>query len=332
MSNQYSIPDGQSDKIRTVVRPAGLPGFRRHPVQYLPGFGICFLPLCPPQADISDTRSIFIMIRVEQTGPVKKFHLARTLWGQGRYFTACYWVDGVMVDTGCAHTVGELLRATDGLRVDLIINTHSHEDHIAGNAALQSRDAAPVQAHLLALPVLAEPRKKQPLRLYQRVMWGYPEPSRGEPIGQAVDINYLHFQVIHTPGHSVDHICLFESNHGWLFTGDAFIGGKDRALRADYDVWNIMASLRKIAGLDASVAFTGSGTIKKKPRQEMLRKIAYLEETAARVGNLHAQGLSYHQITKTLFGKEMALRYLTLGHFSGKNLVRSFIEDRPDQP
>lgn len=272
------------------------------------------------------------MIHVSQTGPVKKFHLARTLWGRGRYFTACYWVDGVMVDTGCAHTVGELLRATDGLKVDVIINTHSHEDHIAGNAAIQIRDGASIRAHPLALPVLAEPGKMQPLRPYQRVMWGYPEPSKGLPIGKTVERNGLRFQVIHTPGHSVDHICLFETNYGWLFTGDTFIGGKDRALRADYNVWNIMASLRKIAVLDASVAFTGSGSIKKAPQQEIRQKIEFLEETAARVWNLHRKGLSRSRIRDELFGKEMLLCYITLGHFSGKNLVRSFIDDHPDRP
>ncbi len=272
------------------------------------------------------------MIHVVQIGPVRKFHLARTLWGRGRYFTACYWVDGVMVDTGCAYTVKELLRSMDGLKVDLIINTHSHEDHIAGNDAFQHRDGTPVLAHPLALPVLSEPRKRQPLRMYQKVMWGYPGPSRGEPIGRSVDINNLHFQVIHTPGHSVDHICLFESNHGWLFTGDAFIGGKDRALRADYDIWSIMASLRKMASLEASCVFTGSGSIKKAPQHEIQEKIAYLEETAERVWDLHNKGHSYSRIRERLFGREMMLNYITLGHFSGRNLVRSFIEDRPPIP
>jgi glyoxylase-like metal-dependent hydrolase (beta-lactamase superfamily II) len=272
------------------------------------------------------------MIHVSQTGPVKKFRLARTLWGRGRYFTACYWVDGVMVDTGCAHTVGELLHAIEGLKVDVIINTHSHEDHIAGNAAIQLRDGASIQAHRLALPVLAEPRKKQPLRPYQRVMWGYPRPSKGLPIGETVEQNSLRFQVINTPGHSVDHICLYEKDRGWLFTGDTFIGGKDRALRADYNIWNIMASLRKIARFDASLAFTGSGSIKRAPQSEIYWKIKYLEETAERVWDLHRKGLSRSRIRNELFGKEMLLNYITLGHFSGKNLVRSFIDDRPDQP
>lgn len=63
---------------------------------------------------------MLIMIHVEQIGPVKKFHLARTLWGRGRYYTACYWVDGIVVDTGCAHTVEELLCALEQSKVDFM--------------------------------------------------------------------------------------------------------------------------------------------------------------------------------------------------------------------
>ncbi len=269
------------------------------------------------------------MIHVEQIGPVTKFHLARTLWGRGRYFTACYRVDGLMVDTGCAHTVRELLHALEGSGVELVLNTHSHEDHIAANAELQRQYGATVLAHPLALPVLAAPRDRQPLRPYQRVMWGYPEPSRGAPLGETVEHNDLRFQVIHTPGHSRDHVCFFETNHGWLFTGDAFIGGKDCALRADYDIWKIMASLRLLADLEPAFIFSGSGSVKQDPKNEILKKLEYLGDTVDRVWDLHRRGHSYRTIRGKLFGPETLLHYITLGNFSGRNLVRSFIEDRP---
>lgn len=269
------------------------------------------------------------MIQVETMGPVKKFRLARTLLGRGRYFTACYLVDGVMVDTGCAHTVGELADAVAALKLEWIINTHSHEDHIAANAALQRRHGAAILAHSLALPVLAAPKERQPLRPYQRIMWGYPEPSIGTPLAERIGTRHLRFDVIHTPGHSPDHVCLYETENGWVFTGDAYVGGKDRALRADYNIWKIMASLKKIADLDPSCAFTGSGSVKEAPRKDILSKVRYLEDTAGRVRDLYEKGLTYRRIRQRLFGPEMAIRYVTLGHFSGKQLIRSFIEDHP---
>jgi glyoxylase-like metal-dependent hydrolase (beta-lactamase superfamily II) len=68
--------------------------------------------------------------------------------------------------------------------------------------------------------------------------------------------------VIPTPGHSPDHICLFEAQQGWLFSGDAYIGGKDRALRAGYDIHGIIASLKRLSELPVTTIFSGSGTVR----------------------------------------------------------------------
>ena len=65
-----------------------------------------------------------------------------------------------------------------------------------------------------------------------------------------------------------------------------------------------------------------------KTRKKILRKIDYLEEMGERVLTLQRKGLSNRQIRKRLFGKEMLMAYFTMGHFSGKNLVRSYIENR----
>jgi len=268
------------------------------------------------------------MIQIEQIGEVRKFRLARTIAGRGLYFTAAYWVDGLMVDTGCAYTVRELLESVDNFPVRCIVNTHSHEDHIAGNAALQAKFGAEVLTHPEALPILAQPRKRR-LRPYQLVMWGYPEPSDAKAIGNFVETERHRFEVINTPGHSSDHICLYEPKQGWLFTGDVYVGGRDRALRLDYNVWQIIDSLKRLASLDVKILFPGSGTTRVSPHEELLGKINYLEETGHRVLALHRQGWSRRRIRRRLFGGEMSIAYYTLGHFSGRNLVRSYIEDRP---
>ena len=60
-----------------------------------------------------------------------------------------------------------------------IVNTHTHEDHIGANGKLQAKMAGLViQAHPLALPVLADPQRTQPLHPYRRLFWGWPAPSR----------------------------------------------------------------------------------------------------------------------------------------------------------
>jgi len=270
------------------------------------------------------------MIQVEQIGNIRKYKLARSIAGHSLYFTAAYYVDGLMVDTGCLFTVPELVASLNGLPVERIVNTHSHEDHVAGNCALHEKFGAEILAHPEALPYLAEPKRRR-LRPYQLVMWGYPTPSTGKPIGDFVETANHRFQVIRTPGHSSDHICLYEPQEGWLFTGDAYVGGRDRALRLDYDVWKIIASLKKLASLDAKILFPGSGTIRQDPREELIDKIRYLEEMGQQVLNLHQKGWSRRAIRRRLFGPEMPIAYFTLGHFSGNNLVRSYIEDRCSQ-
>ena len=235
-----------------------------------------------------------------------------------------------MVDTGCAYTVHELVASLKGYHVDYIVNTHSHEDHIAGNAALHNIYGANILSHHLALPVLADPRKKQPLHCYQRLMWGYPDPSEGKAIGESVETNKHRFEVIHTPGHSPDHISLYEPKEGWLFSGDLFVGGRDRALRADYNIWLIIASLERVAEMDISFLFPGSGNVRMRPHDEIIRKIAYLKELGEKILFHYRQGSKYSKIRRMVFGSEVAITYLTMGHFSEKNLIRSFIEDQPN--
>lgn len=268
------------------------------------------------------------MIQTDQIGEVRTFRLARTIMGRPLYFTSAYLIDGLLIDTGCAHTVSSLAESLQDESVDLIVNTHSHEDHIAGNALIQSRFGVEVLAHPLALPYLKAPSRRR-LRPYQRLMWGYPAPSEGRPIREVVETNHHRFQVINTPGHSPDHLALYEPEGGLLFSGDAFVGGRDRALRLDYNIWQIIGSLKKLAALDPRVLFPGSGIVRRNPRAELSSKVAYLEEMGGRVLELHGQGITYDRIRRELFGREMTIAYVTLGHFSGRNLVRSYIEDKP---
>jgi glyoxylase-like metal-dependent hydrolase (beta-lactamase superfamily II) len=161
-----------------------------------------------------------------------------------------------------------------GYRIDRIVNTHSHEDHIAGNAALQKMYDVDVLAHPMAIPVLANPKMRQPLHLYQQLMWGYPAPSRGKAIGDFIETDHHRFEVIHTPGHSPDHICLYEPEEGWLFSGDLFVGGRDRALRADYNIWLIITSLKKVSALDIRILFPGSGTVRRTRAMRSLTRLS----------------------------------------------------------
>ncbi len=268
------------------------------------------------------------MLKTTRYDDVTRFDLGRTLFGRGRYWTTAYLVDGMLIDTGCAFSARELAEALTDVPLARIVNTHSHEDHIGGNGPLQRRwDSLEILAHPLALPVLADPRGAQPLQPYRRVIWGWPEPSRGQPIsdGDVIETEHHQFDVIHTPGHSPDHVCLYEAQQGWLFTGDLFVGGRDRALRAEYDVWEIIASLKRIAALPATTLYPGSARVRDNPAQAIADKIAHLEKLGAEVLALHRQGKRVPEIVRALCGEPMLLEFVTLGHFSRRWLVMSYL-------
>lgn len=269
------------------------------------------------------------MLKVTRYGDVTRFDLARTLAGRGRYWTTAYLLDGMLLDTGCSYSAPELVAALAHAPLVRIVNTHSHEDHIGANGPLQrGREGLEILAHPLALPVLADPRGTQPLQLYRRLLWGWPAPSKGQPIsdGAVIETEHYSFQVIYTPGHSPDHLCLYESRQGWLFTGDLFIGGRDRALRADYDIWQIMASLKRVAELPAVKLFPGSARVRDNPAGALKAKIGYLEELGEQVLELHRQGQDVPAIARAVGGRPMPIELLTLGHFSRRQLVLSYLK------
>jgi glyoxylase-like metal-dependent hydrolase (beta-lactamase superfamily II) len=271
-------------------------------------------------------------VTVAAYGNVTRFDMARDLPGGFRYWTTCYWVDGMLIDTGCAHCAPDLLRALAGQSLERIVNTHTHEDHIGANGVLQRQNPAlEIRGHPLALPVLADPRHAQPLHLYRQVFWGWPEPCQAQAVaeGDIIATERYQFEVIYTPGHSQDHLCLYEPQQGWLFSGDLFVGGKDRAIRQGSDIWTMIASLKRIAALPLEWLFPGSARVRQNPAKELADKIAYYESLGEQMLDLHRRSYSETQIVRCLCGGTMNVEWVTLGHFSRRWLVRSYI-DRSD--
>jgi hydroxyacylglutathione hydrolase len=117
-------------------------------------------------------------------------------------------------------------------KLEYIINTHSHFDHVLGNEQVSAATGAKIIQH-----------KSSPLEKQIQV-----------DDGETIKLGKIAIRVLHTPGHSKDSICLI-ANGKLVFTGDTlFIGNCGRTDLPGSDPVEMYDSLlNKVATLDESL-------------------------------------------------------------------------------
>ena len=137
------------------------------------------------------------------------------------YACNVYWITGgpdrtnTLVDVGSSHpdNLAALLRQMEGhpkgigrRAVEQVVLTHAHYDHVGGLPAVIDRFNPEVHAYRL-------------------------EPGVGHALrdGAWLRLGDKDFQVLHTPGHSEDSICLHCPGTGDLFSGDTLYRISDAA-------------------------------------------------------------------------------------------------------
>jgi hydroxyacylglutathione hydrolase len=90
----------------------------------------------------------------------------------------------------------------NNLRIIYVINTHNHPDHTSGNDELVKATGAKIVAHEAS-------RNRKDISAKD---------------GEILRLGSLELKLIHTPGHSPDHMCVLVN--GKLMTGDALFVGE----------------------------------------------------------------------------------------------------------
>jgi glyoxylase-like metal-dependent hydrolase (beta-lactamase superfamily II) len=263
------------------------------------------------------------LIRIEpdaEDRDVTFVRLARTLGGRPIYWTGAYLVGGALLDCGPPATAPELLRALDGRRVDALLVTHHHEDHMGAAALLTARRGLVPRIHADGVARL---EGGFPQEAYRRFAWGRPPRVRAQALGAEEAVGPFRFEVIPTPGHSLDHACFFERDRGWLFTGDLFLAERLRYLRDDEDLHALIASLEALARLPMRRVFCAHrGPVRDGPAA-LRRKAERLSTLRERVRELLAQGRPEREVARRAVGREGLLTWFSLGRFSARNFVRA---------
>jgi glyoxylase-like metal-dependent hydrolase (beta-lactamase superfamily II) len=148
-----------------------------------------------------------------------------------------------------AHDHRPILDAVNGRRVEAIVLTHGHNDHI--NAAVPLRDAvdAPILLH-------------DDDRMLWDAVWPDDRPDRPLADGGVLRVGGHEITTIHTPGHSPGCCCFHDATAGTVFSGDTlFCGGPGATGRSYSDEPTILRSIRDrlLALPDQTVVHTGHG-------------------------------------------------------------------------
>lgn len=142
--------------------------------------------------------------------------------------TNCYLVaseqtrDGLVIDpAGDASRILDNIREL-GLKIGLIVVTHTHADHIGAIRQVIENTGASFAVHIAEAEIMQHSDFSWFISM-DPTFQPPPPPNKLLKDGDFLTVGDLKFQVLHTPGHSAGGICL--AGYGVVFSGDALFKG-----------------------------------------------------------------------------------------------------------
>lgn len=175
----------------------------------------------------------------------------------------------VLIDSGYGAQARQTMRrigaedALRGRRLDRLINTHCHSDHMGGNAALARVYGCPISLPIDAARLIDAWDTRELLLDYADQQAERFRYSGTITAGERLRLGHLDWEAIAAPGHDMTALVFYQPDHRLLVSGDALwergfglIEPLDRLVER---LAAQRATLERIAALDIAVIIPGHG-------------------------------------------------------------------------
>ncbi|WP_049898260.1 MBL fold metallo-hydrolase [Halococcus agarilyticus] len=195
----------------------------------------------------------------------------------------------VLVDPAAA--TPELDAALDGRRVDTVLVTHTHPDHLGGVAAYAKRGAT----------VLARAGYED---RFERATGVVPDGVIRD--GATIETDAGSITVASTPGHAPDHVAL--AFDGGALVGDLVIASGSVVVGSgEGDMRGYLTALRRLHARDPERLYPGHGPAIDEPREVLERLIAHrLDRESAVLRAVREGAETVAEITDAAYEKDVS--------------------------
>lgn len=264
-------------------------------------------------------------------------------WFAGGYdYAVVYIIDNeIIFDTGFAWGQKALRAYIKKYELNkslhTAINSHFHEDHIGNNHLLAKEFHLKIYAHSKGIRNIVFVKERE---FYRHFLFGSYVPTLVEPLKATYQSQEHQFKVIETPGHTPDHICLYDPQRKILWSGDLYISDTLSAQLQEVNGPDWIASIEKCLNYDIELLLDGHGVVfkgKQAVQEKLKQKLEFLTTLRQRVVKEAEVCRDIQEITRRVFQDDNFANHISLsegwmavitgGSFSRSHLVESFLHD-----
>ncbi|MDO9565146.1 MAG: MBL fold metallo-hydrolase [Candidatus Desulfaltia sp.] len=174
----------------------------------------------------------------------------------------------ILIDTGYISDFNETDRSITRLGVNLsdislIVNTHTHCDHIGGNKIIQQKSGCDIALHKAGKYFIDTQDDWSTWWRYYNQEADFFKCTQALEDGEIIAVGPHKFQVIYTPGHASDGIVLYNSREKILISSDALwesdVAVMTLRVEGSMALFHMLESLQKLESLDVKIVYPGHG-------------------------------------------------------------------------